>query len=105
MAKLAGVSRRALSRLVEAYADYEGGTKSEENRLKVLLREPFYMGLAGTNGATIFREEVCVALLEYYAYRSPVKNEKALYSYRKFAAMGWHNWVLSVCGCRLPSSP
>lgn len=98
LARLAGVGESSIRRLIDFYSQEAVRQESPDYRLKALLQEPYYLGIQGTKNAKILREEVCVALLEYYAYRSPVRNETALYSYRKFAAMGWHNWVLSVTG-------
>lgn len=98
LARLAGVARATLQRHMSIFAQKVPAHFNVPFELKTLLRQPFTLPIICENGAKILKEEVCVALLEYYAFTSPVKNETALYSYRKFAAMGWHSWVLSVTG-------
>lgn len=98
IARLCNVARRTVQRFLDMHTQTKPATFRASERLKALLREPYYPLISGDNGAKIIKEEVCIALIEYFAFESAVQNEVALYSYRKFAAMGWHNWVLSVTG-------
>jgi len=56
------------------------------------------MGDNGGNPAKIIVDEVCAAVIEYYAFESKASNEVALYSLRKFATKGIRRWIKEVTG-------
>lgn len=105
IAALCGVARQSLDRLIEVHSQQEASAEKPLKGLKALLSEPYYPQLIGANGAKILKEEACIAIIEYYAFYSPSKSEVALFSFRKFAAMGWKNWVLDVTGHSTPPIP
>ena len=98
LARLCGIPRSTLQDFLAFLSNFRPAGKAGGNFPETLLQKDLYLPVVGTKGAKILKEEACVALVEYYAFYAIPRNETALYSYRKFAAMGWHNWVLSVCG-------
>lgn len=105
IAMLCGVTAQSIAKLIDSYSQYDAPTSTGSNRLKALLQEPYYPQLIGVNGALILKEEVCIALIEYYAFHSPNKSEVAMFSFRKFAAMGWRSWVLGIAGRNMATVP
>lgn len=95
---LCGITSQSITKLIDTCSQELPPTSEIPKSLKALLEQPFYPQLEGTNGAKILKEEACVAIIEYYAYLSPYKSDVAVFSYRKFVAMGWHNWVLAITG-------
>lgn len=98
IAALCGVSKQALLQLLDFRSQEEGVSCYLPKHLKALLEDPFCPQVVGANGAKILKEKAAVAIIEYYAFYSPSKSEVAQFSFRKFAAMGWRNWVLDVTG-------
>jgi hypothetical protein len=50
------------------------------------------------NPARIVVDDVCAAVIEYYAFDSKAANDTALYSFRKFASKGIRSWIKEVTG-------
>jgi hypothetical protein len=46
--------------------------------------------------------EDAAAVIEYYAFESRAKTEKALFTYRKFAKMGIERWIQGITGWQPP---
>jgi hypothetical protein len=46
----------------------------------------------------MFLAPFCAAMIEYYAYESSRKTQKALFAYRKFGKMGIERWIHGITG-------
>lgn len=80
------VRNRALSKCLEPFKgkDYLLGTASGELK-----------------NAKVIRDEVCAAVIEYFAFDADVKDisqEQSLFAYRKFASKGVRLWIQEITG-------
>jgi hypothetical protein len=102
LARLCGIDRRAISRLLKRIH----GTKIRSEWLKSFLGKDLHLGLNSVSGAKIIHGEVCVAIIGYYAFEARNKTKAAEYAFKKFAYMGLESWIQSITGWKpqLPSS-
>lgn len=98
IAALCGIAATSMAAFIDDNSRGRPPGKHVPKSLQALLQQPYYPQLVGIRSAPILKEEVCIAIIEYYAFHSPNKNDVAAHSYRKFAAMGWHKWVLEITG-------
>lgn len=102
LARLCGVSEQSLNQRLLALLSQETAPAWKAPKcLERFQGKVFSAQLIGDNGgypAKIVTAEVCAAVAEYYAFESKAANQTALYSYRKFAVTGIHNWIKEVTG-------
>ncbi len=94
LARLCGVSSGTMSGFISAL-------ENDPNRLKLNGHGIFSARMSGENGgnsAKIINSETAVKIIEYYAFESRAKSEVAMFSFRKFAKMGFDSWVKSITG-------
>jgi hypothetical protein len=94
LARLCGIDRRAISRLLKRIH----GTKLRSEWLKSFLGKDLYLGLNSVSGAKIIHGEACVAIIGYYAFEARYKTKAAEYAFKKFAYMGLEQWIQSITG-------
>jgi hypothetical protein len=94
LARLCGIDRRAISRLLKRIH----GTKLRSEWLKSFLGQDLCLGLNSVSGAKIIHGEACVAIIGYYAFEARYKTKAAEYAFKKFAYMGLEAWIQSITG-------
>jgi hypothetical protein len=94
LARLCGIDRRAISRLLKRIH----GTKLRSEWLQSFLGKDLHLGLNSVSGAKIIHGEVCVAIIGYYAFEARYKTKAAEYAFKKFAYMGLEAWIQSITG-------
>jgi hypothetical protein len=94
LARLCGIDRRAISRLLKRIH----GTKLRSEWLKSFLGKDLCLGLNSVSGAKIIHGEACVAIIGYYAFEARYKTKAAEYAFKKFAYMGLEAWIQSITG-------
>ncbi|MDJ0744562.1 MAG: helix-turn-helix domain-containing protein [Xenococcaceae cyanobacterium MO_167.B27] len=100
LAKLAGVSQQALSKLEKALT-----TKSPSEYLKVHTGQDFYLTTTELNiltvdgknpgKLTLYKAEYCGAVIAHYAMKG---NQTAFQSMAKFCSMGITKWIQGITG-------
>jgi hypothetical protein len=101
LARLCGIDRRAISRLLKRIH----GTKLRSEWLKSFLGKDLCLGLNSVSGAKIIHGEACVAIIGYYAFEARYKTKAAEYAFKKFAYMGLEAWIQSITGWQPQASP
>ena len=66
--------------------------------LKPLQDKDLWIKMVAHSNVEVIPSTICASVVEYYAFDSKVKNEKAMYSYRKFANKGIHSWIKEITG-------
>lgn len=94
LARLCGVAPQTVNELLQNLVT--GKRRSE--CLKHLLDKDIWLQGKGLDNAKVVKDQVCAAVIEYYAFESRNKNDKALFSFRKFAAMGIQTWIQDITG-------
>jgi len=103
LAKMCGVDHAALHRLTTNWSDEQ--FKPRGRAIKQLLEQSGYREAqlflrAELNGVLInaFTEQVCMALLEYYAFVADEKREKAAQTFRTLARVKFREFVYQAVG-------
>lgn len=99
-----GMSRRGLARLcgvnhtsISALLDQDKLVhKILPESLKPLQNKDLWLQLVSDNGAEVLPSQLCACVIEYYAFDSKARNDTALFSFRKFAGKGIHNWIKEI---------
>ena len=94
LARLCGVDRKIISRIV----DESHGTKTGAKALESFVGNVFHMGLGSDKGAKIITTEAATEIVFYYAFDSKAANDMAKFSAREFAKQGMHNWIKQITG-------
>jgi hypothetical protein len=93
--RLCGVDHRSIERWAEKVSV---GTSPLPECLEPLRGCTLDLGLRGKNNSRMFLAPFCAAMIEYYAYESSRKTQKALFAYRKFGKMGIERWIHGITG-------
>ena len=100
LARLCGVTPRAVIKLVSSSLDTWDPTKSLEpqrNRSVRLIPSNDSRTSRGQNAdITLIRAEICGKVIEHYAFESKYKTQEALFAYRKFALAGITSWIQEI---------
>lgn len=91
LARLCGVNRQTLSKLVNNIED--PATETTLKSLDSLHGKVFNPQLQGFKGAKIIMEDVAIRIVEYYAYESRIKNDIAKTNFRILAAKGLNAYI------------
>ena len=97
LAKFVGVARQAIDGLLENLA------KSTPEQVKSDTLRPFagkncYLSTGGLHNASVIKDDVCAAIVEYYAFESRKRTDVALYAFKRFARMGIRSLIHGVTG-------
>lgn len=96
LAKLCGVAHQTISqRILGVLTD---AAKKPPKSLESLQGKDLTLQLNTAPGTKIINSEACMKIIEYYAFESPNKTDVALDSFRKFAVVGLHCWILKMTG-------
>jgi hypothetical protein len=93
--RLCGVDHRSIERWAEKVSV---GTSPLPECLEPLRGSTLDLGLRGKNNSRMFLAPFCAAMIEYYAYESSRKTQKALFAYRKFGKLGIERWIQGITG-------
>lgn len=96
LARLCGVNLSTIQKLTSKVNN--ATTKVTSESLESLQDKVFSKNQSTDNNSKIVDSEACAAIIEYYAFDSKAKNEKALFTYRKFAKKGIATWIKEVTG-------
>jgi hypothetical protein len=105
LARLCGVEQKAIHKLLSSLKSVR--IKQLPESLKPFAEKEiqFWANVASQN-TVIIRDEVCAAVIEYYAFDSHSSTPSALKVYRSFASRGVRAWIQSITGWkRQPSEP
>lgn len=93
LARLCGVDEGAVRKLLKSVR-----TSSSDKFLEPLwgMELALRTSCRQFNNAIILKDEVCVLILEWYAFESQRPNDTAKYSYRKFAKLGIRSWIQGI---------
>jgi hypothetical protein len=94
LARLCGVTHQGISHLLQDLA----ANKVPSECLKLFSGEDLLLQTKGLKNAKVLKDQVCAAVIEYYAFESRNKNDKALFAFRKFAAIGMRAWIQATTG-------
>ena len=89
LARLCGVAPQTVNELLQNWVT--GKRRSE--CLKALPDRDIWLQGKGLDNAKVVKDQVCAAVIEYYAFESRNRNDKALFAFRKFAAIGMRAWI------------
>lgn len=102
LARLCGVAQQTLQqRLLDKLSQENNSTWKPPQLLERFQGRVYSKLLIGDNPgfpAKIVVDEVCAAVIEYYAFESKAANETAIFTYRKFATKGIQQWIKEVTG-------
>jgi hypothetical protein len=98
LSRLCGVEIPSMSNFLQSVD--EGNTKVDNLKsFKGRVFNVSFVRISAGNTGGIVRDEVCAAVIEYYAFESRSKNKHiALHTFRKFAVKGIRTWVRDVTG-------
>lgn len=97
LAILCGVNKSSISRLTK---ETKNGKAPEY--LKPLQDRVEELTTQTTSGMILYGSELCIAIIRYYDRKG---NEIAQYTFDKFAAIGFNNWVQGITGWQSPTQP
>lgn len=102
LAVFIGIQRYALQQLLIKLDSATDANTDIPETLKPFIHKDSELPIEGYNNARIIPSDLCAAIVEYYAFESTrISNEvkqQALFSYRKFAAKGIHDWICESVG-------
>ncbi len=101
LARLCGVDEGAVRKLLKSVR-----TSSSDKFLEPLwdMELTLRTSYREYKNAIILKDEVCVLMLEWYAFESQRPNDTARYSYRKFAKSGIRSWIQGITGWQPPQA-
>jgi hypothetical protein len=114
LAVLCGVSVSAIIKLIDTLASVLTPEHlNQKNRVPKELKHLCGLGVCTVRSSTklnqydsvLIRGKAAADIVGYYAFDSHAKNEVALFSYRRFAAMGVDSWIKSCVGYVEPPKP
>jgi hypothetical protein len=94
LARLCGITQQAISHLLQDLVT----NKVPSECLKPFSGMDLLLQTKGLKNAKVVKDRVCAAVIEYYAFESRNKNDKALFAFRKFAAIGMRAWIQATTG-------
>lgn len=94
LARLCDTPRKTVGDLL---ADLVGGN-ARSKCLEHLLGKKIQLAERGLKNVKVIRDEVCAAVIEYYAYEANNQTEAAKYAFRKFGAIGVRTWIQGITG-------
>jgi hypothetical protein len=99
LGRLCGITQQGISNLLESITT----SKAQGECLQPFLGKSFSLqARVKISGKSVtiemISDDLCAAIIEYYAFESSYKTEKALYSSRKFMAIGITKWIQDVTG-------
>lgn len=102
-ARLNGVTQQSMSELIQNV----GTGKVQSECLKPFLGKDMRVQVTfdrkeAHTQITWLQSEFVAAVTEYYAFESRHKTPEAVFSFRKFAAMGIERWIHSITGWEAP---
>lgn len=106
LARFVGISHGTLRGIID---NVVGGSCTIES-LKGFTSKTLHLQLprgcdtSSVNNAVILTAEFCAAVIEHYAFDSKAKSEKALFAFRKFAAIGIEAFIQKANGWQ-PDQP
>ena len=100
-----GMSQSGLARVVDTprqtvedlLKDLVAG-KSRSKCLESLCCKELWLTENGISNAKIVKDEVCAAVIEYYAFEARKTTKAAIEVYRRFAARGVRSWIQEITG-------
>ncbi|HEY9874477.1 MAG TPA: hypothetical protein V6D12_13635 [Candidatus Obscuribacterales bacterium] len=101
LARFCGVTPKAINLLLANLA----GSNEVAECLKPFLGKDNHL-VAGTEykNANIIKDEVCAAIIGYYAFEAKRKRQQAVFAFRKFANLGMRSFIQGVTGWQ-PTQP
>ena len=95
LARLCGVDEGAVRKLLKLVR-----TRSSDEFLEPLwdMELTLRTSCREYKNAIILKDEVCILMLEWYAFESQRPTDAAKYSYRKFAKSGIRSWTQGITG-------
>ncbi|MCL1465949.1 P63C domain-containing protein [Argonema galeatum] len=94
LARLCDVAQQTINVLLQDLAT--GQARSE--CLEPFAGKDLWLKERGLDQAKVVKDEICAAIIEYYAFEARKTTEKALFAYRKFAKMGVRAWIQEITG-------
>lgn len=101
LAQLCGIHRRGMYRISQEW--YNNIDNRRNNKIKELLPnfkdDNLFIKVKLNNSVNnVYIEDVCMAILEYYAFHSTKKNEKAQFAYRTLARTSFRLYIYEKLG-------
>lgn len=97
LARFVGVAHQAITGLLDKLA------KSKPEDVKSDILRPYagtelYLATGGLHNANVIKDEVCAAIVEYYAFESKYRTDTALHAFKQFARVGIRALIHQVTG-------
>lgn len=100
LGRLCNIKRQSIKELLDTLKSDAG--KQYPESLQPFAGKDSEMQANGYKNITIIKDEVCTAVVEYYAFDARKTTPEAKHFYRQFAKVGMRSWIQSVTGWAEP---